>query len=60
MQHNNIGFNSTWVASVSLEEFKEHEKHHGLTAKELESIHAKCVEENNPKEEKPAKPAKKK
>jgi hypothetical protein len=37
-----IKFNSEWVASITLDEFKEHEKHHGLTDKQLKEAYDMC------------------
>lgn len=37
-----IKFNLDWVASKTLREFMEHERHHGLTDKQYKDIHAAC------------------
>lgn len=40
-----INFNSEWVASQTLEEFQEHEKHHGLSKDQLKEVHNACKKE---------------
>ena len=34
-----IKFNKEWVASKTLKEFTEHEKHHGLTPAQYKEVH---------------------
>jgi hypothetical protein len=52
MQLEHVHFNDTaWVASKTLEEFLEHEKHHGLDEKKLKEIHKACVDKHKPKKE---------
>jgi hypothetical protein len=53
-----IGFNKNWVASKSLKEFSEHEKHHGLSPEQYKEVHDLCtgkVKEEK-KEDKAVKP----
>jgi hypothetical protein len=49
MKYEGIDFNSKWAASKTVEEFIEHEKHHGLSNAQLKEAHAYCVKEQNPK-----------
>jgi hypothetical protein len=60
IQFEKISFNAKWVASKSFTEFKEHEKHHGLSEAKMKEVHNLCTEAMKPKEkaEKPAPPAK--
>jgi hypothetical protein len=46
MQYKGIGFNSEWVASKSLSEFKEHEQYHGLNDAELKQVHQLCKQKH--------------
>jgi DNA-binding transcriptional regulator YhcF (GntR family) len=45
---NAIHFNSEWVASKTLQEFIEHESHHGLSEKQLKDVYKKCVKAHKP------------
>lgn len=49
MKYEGVDFNSKWAASKNANDFVEHEKHHGLTEKQLREAHALCVKEQNPK-----------
>lgn len=49
-----IAFNAEFAASKTLAEFKEHEKHHGLTHKQYKEVHDACrkiVSPEKPKEQ---------
>jgi hypothetical protein len=37
-----VGFNWEWVASQTFEQFYEHEKHHGLSKKQLKEVYQLC------------------
>lgn len=38
-----LAFNKAWVASKTLKEFSDHEKHHGLSAEQYKEIHDICT-----------------
>jgi hypothetical protein len=40
VKFNHIDFNGEWASTITVEAFIEHEKHHGLSEKELRDIHA--------------------
>jgi hypothetical protein len=44
----NINFNAAWASSVSVQDFIEHEKHHGLSDDQLAQVHELCRIEVNP------------
>lgn len=44
MQYKNVGFNASWAAAHSFEEFAKQEAHHGFSEKELEDVYRKCCE----------------
>lgn len=46
--YDHVTFNADWVASKTLEEFSEHEKHHGLTPTQLKEVHQLCKEKVKP------------
>ena len=39
MKFNEIDFNEAWMKTKTLAEFKEHEKHHNLSDKQLEEVY---------------------
>ena len=49
-------FNAEWVASVTLAQFIEHEKHHGLTAEQMKEIHETAKKVMKPVKVKKEKP----
>ncbi len=52
LTYEGITFDAEWAASKTLEEFKEHEKHHGLTADQLKEAHGLCKKLVEPEEKK--------
>lgn len=48
-----VNFNSSWVISQTLEQFIEHEKHHGLSDKKMKEIYDFCKKKGK-SAEKPA------
>lgn len=56
VKYNGIAFNAAWVASKSLREFMDHEKHHGLSREQFKEVHKLCraaVQAPEPAEEVP-------
>lgn len=49
MKYEGVDFNSKWAASQKVDDFVNHEKHHGLTEAQLKEVHALCVKEQQPK-----------
>lgn len=56
MKYEGVNFNSEWVAQQSFKDFAEHEKHHGLTDKQMKEVHKLCIEKHKPAKVKDEKP----
>lgn len=52
VKYNGIAFNKEWVASKSLKDFSEHEKHHGLKPEQYKEVHDICTGKAKPEEPK--------